>query len=937
MAGRVTSPRVRFIDAFSRVFITVGGVGIIVAVLAIMAYLASNVTPLFKSGKVTSVSGQAISLASKPIMLAADEYRGLALFLLDDGRVQAVQTDSWTAFPPRPLIAGKVTATTQPNETGKAALALEGGQVQLLDFGFETTFLDASEASDPALKGLGINQRATLAPASEADLGSYVEFTPQRQYRKTAPKVVATAPVTIEAGTGPIVRLDFRSSSVAQYLVALRQDGTLVFNTVNITRPLGGGKPRTRLVSETIPFTPPQGRSLPDYLFAKDDGTEVVALWNDGMLQRYAKTSTTPWTVADTLDALPDPARRVTAARMLLGGKTIIVADDIGGIRGVFSARIETIRTPDGAVLVPAHTYSTGFGQPVTSLGISLRDRCFVIGDQAGNLTMLHMTSGKVIARIPSALSGAVALATVCPKLDGIAAISDKGQFASIGIDPGHPEASFGSLFGKVWYEGDKAPQYTYQASTGEDTAETKYSKVPLIFGTIKATIYAMLFAVPIAILAAIYTSEFLHPRVKNTVKPVIEMMASLPSVVLGFLAAIVIAPLFRDYLPGVLMAFLVLPVAVLTGAYLWQIVPIRITSLLRSWQHMLMVLAIVLVASGVAIGLGRVVQRVLFTPTAVEQLVMAGSTQPVPREQWPEALRDKRTFAADDARPYRSSGFFYREGALVKPVGSVTDPATAQIIKVNRLAEPDMRLWLDGTIGTSLPGWLLVFAGPGLIIASLLRSRFLDDYLQSLSVARVGTTAALIELTKFVLTMISGLVLAGLLAFVVTSMGLDARDSVLGSYSQRNTLVVGIVMGFAIIPIIYTISEDALSAVPGQLRSASLGCGATRWQTATRVVLPIALSGIFSAVMIGLGRAAGETMIVLMATGNTPDMSINIFSGFRTLAANIAVEMPEASKDSTHYYVLFLGALCLFALTFVVNTLAEFIRIRVRRKSAAL
>jgi phosphate transport system permease protein len=127
------------------------------------------------------------------------------------------------------------------------------------------------------------------------------------------------------------------------------------------------------------------------------------------------------------------------------------------------------------------------------------------------------------------------------------------------------------------------------------------------------------------------------------------------------------------------------------------------------------------------------------------------------------------------------------------------------------------------------------------------------------------------------------------------------------------------------------------LSAVPGQLRSASLGCGATRWQTATRVVLPIALSGIFSAVMIGLGRAAGETMIVLMSTGNTPNMDWNIFSGFRTLAANIATEMPEAPKDSTHYRVLFLSALCLFALTFMVNTVAEVVRQRVRRARAAL
>jgi len=157
------------------------------------------------------------------------------------------------------------------------------------------------------------------------------------------------------------------------------------------------------------------------------------------------------------------------------------------------------------------------------------------------------------------------------------------------------------------------------------------------------------------------------------------------------------------------------------------------------------------------------------------------------------------------------------------------------------------------------------------------------------------------------------------------------------GSYVQRNALVVGFVMGFAVIPIIYTIAEDALSSVPQALRSASLGCGATRWQTAVRVVLPVALSGIFSAVMVGLGRAVGETMIVLMAAGNTPVMDLNVFNGLRTMSANIAVELPEAVKDGTLYRVLFLSALILFLITFVVNTVAEIVRQRFRRRAFQL
>jgi phosphate transport system permease protein len=140
--------------------------------------------------------------------------------------------------------------------------------------------------------------------------------------------------------------------------------------------------------------------------------------------------------------------------------------------------------------------------------------------------------------------------------------------------------------------------------------------------------------------------------------------------------------------------------------------------------------------------------------------------------------------------------------------------------------------------------------------------------------------------------------------------------------------------MGFAVIPIVYTIAEDALNAVPEHLRAASLGAGATPWQTAVRVILPTAMSGIFSAVMVGLGRAVGETMIVLMAAGGTAVLDVNPFNGFRTLSANLATELPEAVRDSTHYRILYLAALVLFALTFALNTAAELVRQRFRRRA---
>ncbi len=153
----------------------------------------------------------------------------------------------------------------------------------------------------------------------------------------------------------------------------------------------------------------------------------------------------------------------------------------------------------------------------------------------------------------------------------------------------------------------------------------------------------------------------------------------------------------------------------------------------------------------------------------------------------------------------------------------------------------------------------------------------------------------------------------------------------------QRNSIVVGIAMSLAVIPMIFTLSDDAFSNVPKSFSSASLALGASRWQTAFRVIVPTASPGVFSAIMIGFGRAVGETMIVLMATGNTPILSFSPFNGMRTLSANIAVEMPEAPLGETHYRILFLAAFLLFVLTFVVNTIADVVRQRLRSKFQAV
>lgn len=152
-----------------------------------------------------------------------------------------------------------------------------------------------------------------------------------------------------------------------------------------------------------------------------------------------------------------------------------------------------------------------------------------------------------------------------------------------------------------------------------------------------------------------------------------------------------------------------------------------------------------------------------------------------------------------------------------------------------------------------------------------------------------------------------------------------SAIQQLTGSEFRLNALVGGIGMSLAVIPIIYTVTEDSLAAIPRHMKEASIALGASRWQTAWRVVLPAAMPGVFAALILGFGRAFGETMIALMATGNAALLSGDVFESVRTLAATIGAEMAEVEFHSVHYGVLFLIGAVLFVITFSLNALAEF------------
>jgi phosphate transport system permease protein len=144
--------------------------------------------------------------------------------------------------------------------------------------------------------------------------------------------------------------------------------------------------------------------------------------------------------------------------------------------------------------------------------------------------------------------------------------------------------------------------------------------------------------------------------------------------------------------------------------------------------------------------------------------------------------------------------------------------------------------------------------------------------------------------------------------------------QSTFGWTYRLNALTAGIGLALAVIPIVYTVSEDAFSSVPQTYREGSLAMGASNWQTAARVVLPAAMPGVLAACVLGFGRAIGETMIVLMASGNAAIISFSPADSIRTFSATIAAELGEVVMGSAHYHVLFFIGAFLFILTFFIN-----------------
>ncbi|QAU36133.1 ABC transporter permease subunit [Janthinobacterium sp. 17J80-10] len=731
------------IDRLFKHLMSIGGISVIVAISAIFFYLASVVVPLFTPPAIEQESQFAAPGAAgqDTAALSSEEQREIGI------RVGAAGAISFFSFGTGKVLAthaiklpegARVTSYANgERRTYALGFGLSDGRVVLAKQGYQVTYPD--------------NKRL-ITPSIEYPLGE--------------------EPLVIDPQGKAISQLAIQQSEDGSTIVALTDDGRLLVSAVSITNNLMTGEAKSQVEQSEIIMPPADIRRL----LVESKQRELYVLHGDRALARYDIGDKSQPRLIETVQ-LTDASEKVTSLTMLSGGFSIIVGTNRGNLAQWFPVRKES----NNFVLTRIRSFEPMQGA-VTALAPEFNRKAFIAGDSQGNLGSYFATSNRQLF-VKNLATEPLTVLGIPPRGNGYLAQDSGGKVYSAAVHNDHPEVSFSSLWQKVWYESYEAPDYVWQSSAANSDFEPKFSLAPLTYGTVKAAAYAMLISIPLALLGAIFTGYFMTPKMRTIVKPSIEMMGALPTVILGFLAGLWLAPLVENNLAGILLSIVFLPVSMVGSAWLWQLLP-------EDWRNR----------------------------------VPPG---------W--------------------------EAALQLPVVA-------------------FMLWLFFQIGHPIEA--AFFGGD-------LPSWFSNE------------------------------------------LGI--------SYDQRNSLVVGIAMGFAVTPNIFSIAEDAIFSVPKHLTSGSLALGATPWQTLVGVVLLTASPGIFSAVMIGLGRAVGETMIVLMATGNTAVMDFSMFSGFRTLSANIGVEMPEAGVGETHYRLLFLSALVLFAFTFIVNTFAELVRQRMREKYSTI
>ncbi|MBX3079913.1 MAG: hypothetical protein KF692_11870, partial [Cryobacterium sp.] len=663
---RRTRALVRAEDRAARTIISLGGVGVVVAVLGICLYLLVTVLPLFEGGSARPGAAPVAAGGETPVAIVLDDDGRAVTLMAPDGSLRTLMIDDGSEVATARMGAEAPPALlTGPGVDGSLVGVEHDGSFWFGTLGFSSTLLEAGTVARPGVVGATFRAGAA-ALDREAARGGFVVRTSTGESRLTVPIHARTAPIRLDgAPAHPRLVAASRARSGERFVVLLGDDGRGVLGLSRTVTPMG--QP-AREQWTSVPLWLGDGGEhehaesggdplRPDWLFITSDGAAILALWRGGLCVRLGVVDGV--VVEAERRRLVDQGRTVTSALMLLGGLTLVVGDDAGIAHGYFTARDPRAGTVDALRLVEAHRFRVAEGA-VVAMATASRDRLVLAADDRGHATLVHMTSHKRVARLDSRVGAAVS-AAVAPRGDAVMLVGAEGRIDHWRITLGHPKASWHALFGRPLYEGQTEGSYVYQSSAGSDQAELKMSLVPLLFGTLKATVFATLFAIPLAVLAAIYTSEFLSPRTRRVIKPVIELMASLPSVVLGFVASMVVAPLLAAWLPGVLACLVAVPVSVLLGAHLWQLVPARVAVRMRGGWQVLLVAACA--GLGVAVGLGGAssLESMLFVPSRADTLVRAGSFEQVPEAQWPDWVGMRRAVSPAESRMLRAEGLAFR------------------------------------------------------------------------------------------------------------------------------------------------------------------------------------------------------------------------------------------------------------------------------------
>ncbi len=720
-------------DRLVRFSVTCGAVSVLAALVLIFVYLAMVILPVFSdTGLETNQAVKTVAV-EKPIVLSVDEYGQHAFTIEKSGLVQFwdLESQNTHSYFARSVLDNPIAFSRNTPSENWFAFADSASNLTFFSPEYSAPVLKKGSEAEPKIEQIDLPEPFLN---DESSNGATID---KFAFSKNGRGITVAAQLSDQR----VLVKWYQSDLSGQYVF---QKSQWLSDKLGLQQQL---------------LVTPDGQTL--YLRAQSD-LVVLKLLDNG------------FDVREVIDlSLNDAKHSVKSIDLLSGAYSMLVTHEDGQVSQWFDVLKDEKRSL-------THIRDFQLAEQVQFILPDTYRKGFYSFYKNGTLQS-HYTTSEKLSLFERAFDKSPQLAAMSANELHLATLIDN-TISVAKVDNEYPQISFSSLWQKVWYESYPEPQYVWQSTSANDDFEEKFSLVPITFGTIKAALFAMMFAVPVAVLGAIYTAYFMSPRMRRVVKPSIELMEALPTVIIGFLAGLWFAPIVETHLTAVFSLMVLLPLSTLLTGLVWFCLPKVVTGRFSNGWHALILIP-VLVITVVAVFAGG---------NSIEALLFGG---------------DIRTFLA--------------------------------------------------------------------------------------------------------------------------SYGID--------FDQRNALVVGFAMGFAVIPTIFTIAEDAIFSVPKHLSDGSLALGATAWQTLIYVVLLTASPGIFSAVMMGLGRAVGETMIVLMATGNTPILDWNILEGMRTLSATIAVELPESEVGGSHFRLLFLAALLLFIFTFAVNSVAEWVRQRLRDKYRAL